>query len=366
MLSTTHTWQRLLMLGCCLLTTGFACSRANGQALLISLTNSVWKYEQDRNMDDTGWQSAVFNDETWSSGLGLFGFEVNPEIDPLIQTRLQSPQLPAPGLGAPRVYYFRTQFDYFHGDFSRPILIISNRLDDGAVFYLNGEEVKRIRIADGPVRYFTMATNTPTSGDATGWDVFELDNPPLRWAPQRNVLAVEVHQRGLSGDIVFGSVLSIEYVPYLWPTPTFQVVTQCNTASISVPWDGGIQPASFQWLHNGIAIDPALNPTATNTTLVIPNMQQQHVGHYQLSVIYRQRPVMSSAAFLSLAITPNDWQGSIWMTTERTGVRVNWDGCGALEHSTNLVHWSDVPANPISPYDVPPILDRWLFFRVRR
>jgi hypothetical protein len=355
---------RFLLLASLSIATDFGCQSATAQIVLLSLTNSVWKYEQDRNLDETGWQSPNFVDDTWPLGPGLLGFEDNPEVHPPIQTMLFPPDLPAPGLPAPRTYYFRTQFLYQHADFARPVLVFSNRLDDGAVFYLNGQEVKRIRIPDGAVTYVTQATNVPPSGDATEWDVFELDNPTLNWSPQPNVLAVEVHQRGMSADIVFGCELYLEYVPILWPTPVSQVVTQCNLATISVRGFDQVQPA-VQWFQNGTPIDLSLNPTATNTTLIITNMQQRHAGEYYLTMRYGRHLITSDRAFVSLAVPPVDWQGAVRITNTPAGLRVDWDGCGTLEHSTNLVYWSDVPANPASPYEIPPSLDS-LFYRIRR
>src|SRR5688572_14840096 len=125
---------RFLLLASLAFATIFSCRSATAQVVLLSLTNSFWKYEQDRNMDGTGWQSPNFIDDTWPSGPGPLGFEDNPQVQPPIQTMLFPPDLPAAGLPAPRTYYFRTQFQYQHADFARPILVFSNRLDDGAVF----------------------------------------------------------------------------------------------------------------------------------------------------------------------------------------------------------------------------------------
>src|SRR5262245_10644329 len=154
-------------------------------AELFSITNKAWKFEQERNMTGTGWQMPEFSDLDWNVGLGLFGFETNPQIEPLIQTRLTPPSIAAPGLPVPRTYYFRTFFEYVHGDFAIPVLVFSNRVDDGAVFYLNGQEIQRIRMDDGAVTYTNLANRSPPgSGDATEWDVFYILNPNLRWAPQ--------------------------------------------------------------------------------------------------------------------------------------------------------------------------------------
>ena len=198
--------------------------------------------------------------------------------------------------------------------------------------------------------------------------MFELDNPLLRHLPQLNVLAVEVHQRGLGADIVFGCDLRIEYKPVLFPTPPFQSVTQCQSAAISsglYTWSE-LPPTTFQWYRNGAAIDSALNPSATNTTLVVTNMQAQDQGSYRVVVQYGRRTITSENAGLSLVVPTNGWRGVVRITKEPARLSISWDGCGTLEHSTDLLQWSDVLDLPASPYNVPAISEGSLFYRVRR
>src|SRR5688572_5088007 len=87
-----------LLLACLSFATIFASQSAAAPLSLLSLTNSFWKYEQDRNMDDTGWQFPNYVDDSWPVGPGLLGFEDNPQVQPPIQTMLFPPDLPAPGL----------------------------------------------------------------------------------------------------------------------------------------------------------------------------------------------------------------------------------------------------------------------------
>ena len=105
---------------------------------------------------------------------------------------------------------------------------------------------------------------------------------------------------------------------------------------------------------------------ATNSTLVITNMQWEHAGEYRMRVTYGQRTVTSEPAYVGFATLPQDWRGSVSISKGSMGTRLTWDGCGTLEYSSNLLHWVDVPANPLSPYDVSPALDGSLFYRLRR
>src|SRR5262249_22292888 len=93
--------------------------------------------------------------------------------------------------------YFRTRF-YFSGDTAHSVLSIQPIIvDDGAVCYLNGSELFRLGMPDGPVSYATLANRT------VGLAVPEFRELAPRGLVQgENVLAVEVHQDSLfSADL---------------------------------------------------------------------------------------------------------------------------------------------------------------------
>jgi hypothetical protein len=120
-----------------------------------------------------------------------------------------------------RTYYFRTPFQ-FSGSIVGGSLTFSNYIDDGAVFYLNGAELARIRMLPPPnvISYTTFASSTPCAGtlyqgDAATVcpDVFTVTGTMLTNVNQgANIVAVEVHN--VSGgtttqDILFGSALYV-------------------------------------------------------------------------------------------------------------------------------------------------------------
>ena len=180
---------------------------------VFGITN-VWRYATN-NLNGINWQARTYNDtnSNWiGQGRGLLYVENSGSVQPK-NTALP----PAYGQTIAPTYYFRTHFN-FTGSASGASLILSNYVDDGAVFYLNGTEVYRLRMAAAPtaITYTTAATGQPgvppTQGDATtnAPDVFTLSGNALTNLVQGdNVLAVEVHQVGslASGDIVFGSAL---------------------------------------------------------------------------------------------------------------------------------------------------------------
>ncbi len=91
-------------------------------------------------------------------------------------------------------YYFRKRFD-FGGEPGRATLYLNAAVDDGAVFYLNGVEVRRINMPGGTITYGTPA-NPVGNATFTGPTVLAATNLQ-RGA---NVLAVEVHQSAALSD----------------------------------------------------------------------------------------------------------------------------------------------------------------------
>lgn len=172
----------------------------NGPRSLITLTNS-WKFYQSGPLDST-WIKPNFNDSTWRNGLSLFFVET---------AALPAPKSTPLTLGQ-NTYYFRGQF-VLPSLPKGASLVLSNILDDGAVFYLNGAEVHRQGIDPGPVEFNTIGYDfrSPKNavGDAAWAGPFTLPSDGL--VVGTNVLAVEVHQaNAASSDVVFGATLTIE------------------------------------------------------------------------------------------------------------------------------------------------------------
>jgi hypothetical protein len=112
----------------------------------------------------------------------------------------------------PRTYYFRKSFE-FSGDVSNTQFVLDPIIDDGAVFYLNGVEIHRKNMADGPVHYDTPASPAVVT-PAFGVPV-TLTLPAGALRQGTNVLAVEVHQAaGDVSDVAMGLQLTaIETTP---------------------------------------------------------------------------------------------------------------------------------------------------------
>ena len=110
---------------------------------------------------------------------------------------------------APITTYFRTEFMLPPGS-EQLTLWLSALVEDGAVFYLNGVEVLRLNMPDGPVGPDTPAAQQVAEPNAsTGHQL-----PAALLQPGVNVLAAEVHQAEAGdGTMAFGAQLMAQ----VWP-----------------------------------------------------------------------------------------------------------------------------------------------------
>ncbi len=176
-------------------------SEPGGQPVSIFPITKLWKYEQSGTDLGTAWKELAYTDGAWTQGPALLYVEdsgsVSPRNTPLTLGRI--------------TYYFRTRFN-FSGDPADAALQFTTQIDDGAVFYLNGQEIHRLGMNNGTITNGTFASRTV--GDATIEGPFTI--PVSNLIDGENVIAVEVHQSGTgSSDIVFGMALSVieNYTP---------------------------------------------------------------------------------------------------------------------------------------------------------
>ncbi|MBN1508002.1 MAG: lamin tail domain-containing protein [Sedimentisphaerales bacterium] len=158
----------------------------------------IWRYNDENEDLGTAWRAPAFDDSAWPQGPGMFGFE--------------NSSLPAPGIHTPftssqqLTYYVRTSFTY-NGSLKGVTMTIDQVLDDGAVYYLNGQEIGRSGMPSGTVTFATAAGRT-VSDAVEELSVITASGSAL--VNGTNVLAVEIHQtNNTSSDVVFGMRLNI-------------------------------------------------------------------------------------------------------------------------------------------------------------
>jgi len=159
---------------------------------LVALTN-VWRYDETNDLTSENWTAPAYPDANWPSGAALLYHDADP---------LPGPTNTALTLGR-TTYYFRTHFN-FSGDPTSVALQLSPFVDDGAVFYLNGQLLYKLAITNPIVTYSTPASRSVGNAVLEGPVSVQATN----LVQGDNVLAAEVHQiSSTSGDIVFGAQL---------------------------------------------------------------------------------------------------------------------------------------------------------------
>jgi hypothetical protein len=265
-------------------------SSSNLMATLLHVTNT-WRYQTGRVDLGVSWRQTNFSDASWPAGLGLFASHLTGYPEP-VNTLLTREQIPfVQGINT---YYFRTHF-LNPGTNSEGVLVFSNLLDDGAVFYLNGAEIFRTRIADGTVNYNTAATSAPDNGQLYERMLVAVS----RLLPGTNLLAVEVHQSSSSSpDMAFGTRVG------LIPGSGEPVVILDHPQDLTVPSGYpatlganvfGSAPIHLQWFKDGAPL-----AGATNDVLSIPVTTTNDAGSYVLFASNLFNAATSGAASLTI------------------------------------------------------------------
>ncbi len=250
---------------------------------------SSWQVNASGTDLGTDWLQPDYDDSAWTSGSGLFGYTPSPGSYPAIQTPLAS---------GPNTYYFRTHFNWDY-ETANLAFVITNYLSDGAVYYLNGAEVRRVRMPSGAVAFSTAASGTNASPGQP--EILGLPGNSLFIGD--NILEVETHQApDSSADMVFGLTLTaatefpIVIVDTNLPANKSVVAGQSVSFMADVLGSG---PLSYQWLKNG---DPVNG--ATNATLTIPVVLTNDIGNYSLRISNAISTNTTRAAMLSVSSTP--------------------------------------------------------------
>src|SRR5687767_5440765 len=125
----------------------FGSAKASAQDGLIFSYDASWRFDQSGTDLGTAWRDPAFNDSSWRTGRGPFGWppeEAMPFGVPPIRTYLSLSN----NAVFTRTFYFRKEFVFSEAP-TNIYLIVSNIVDDGAVFYLNGKEFGRIGMPAG-------------------------------------------------------------------------------------------------------------------------------------------------------------------------------------------------------------------------
>ena len=195
----------------------------------VFLTSGPWRYLNDGSDPGPNWRAAGFDDATWPSDytvLGTWPF-ADTEID-IGPSGARHPTL-----------YFRSLFSVnpiVLPHINRFILGLYRESGDGVVVYLNGLEILRTNLADGPV----SSTNyTGLEERDAVWSEVELDGDLLL---AQNILAVEMHQNSPNSEQF---AFDLELSGHLDATTPLLSVTR-SEAGIQLSWE-----RKWYWSESG-------------------------------------------------------------------------------------------------------------------
>ncbi len=255
--------------------TYYATTGAPADQILITRGNPGWKYLNAVPADGSGrtplwpavdggslaWTSPAFVESaSWISGTAPLGWGT---VDGITNATV------FPATFRPVTCYFRKTFTIANPAQVKSLLLES-LADDGASVYLNGIRVSPITwgldpgtSVGGTLYYDQLSTRykDPTSVAEGTYDTLTLSGatlPTLLAAPAVNVLAIEVHQQGLtSGDSAMDAKLTATFNP-----PNGIISGVGNSGSESY----------FYWLDNTLILEvsPDLNQWSVHPELSSP------------------------------------------------------------------------------------------------
>ena len=166
--------------------------------LVLIASNSMWRYLDNGSNQGSTWRAVIFDDSAWFSGEGKFGYGFGDEATVISYGPSSSSKY--------ITTYFRRAFTIDNPDRYTNLLVQLLR-DDGAIVHVNGIEVYRSNMPEGPITYVTPATAEVLGSGSYRYYPRVVSPTVLR--PGTNVVAVELHQRSASGtDVSFDLQLS--------------------------------------------------------------------------------------------------------------------------------------------------------------
>ena len=160
----------------------------NFKPTMVITEGARWKYSDMGASPGADWVKLDFKDDAWKEGAAQLGYGDRDEATKISDAPDHYP-----------TYYFRHQFEVSEPSNLKPLVLRLLR-DDGAVVYLNGEEIARGNMPDGKVEHGTFARSTTPS--ESGFYVHDLN--PNKLVAGKNIIAVEVHQADAeSSDVSF-------------------------------------------------------------------------------------------------------------------------------------------------------------------
>jgi len=236
------------------------CAKAQGQSAVLSATNSLWRYLDDGSDQGYDWIDPSYIDDFWRTGAAKLGYGDSNDVTVVSY-----------GLD-PNSKYVTTYFrQFFQATNASRITNLTARLlrQDGAVMYLNGEEILRSNMPDEFIDYLTPASDPVSGTQANTFYSSSLD--PSLLLEGNNLLSVEIHLFAQDSPAMgFDLELLADYGPppplSLTRGPYLQTGTLTN---IIVRWRTNLPTNS--------AVRYGLTPDALTSSITAPEITTEHI-----------------------------------------------------------------------------------------
>lgn len=229
--------------------------------------NAQWRYRDASTAPPANWYQPDFNADTWTEAPAELGYGDGDETTTLSYGANSNNKTIA--------YYFRKTFAVtdpaaFSG------LTAQMVADDGAVVYLNGQEIWRYNLPTGNIAFTTLATNSISAAAESTWNAVHIASPGF--VAGDNVIAVEIHQSvANSSDISFNFQLlgaQSGNTITLSTNPTLEYTLGENPVSLRAVFESngscGILPDT---IRENLTLTTACSPyLAAGDAVVLPNV----------------------------------------------------------------------------------------------
>lgn len=208
--------------------------RTNRFTSLLISGGADWKYFDGGQSPGANWMQPDFDDSGWTNGIARLGYG-----DPATATTVS--------FGADASNKYVTT--YFRSSFVLPWNAVLTNLNfrlaraDGAVVWLNGQEVFRTNMPAGPIDYTTLALTTNSIYNRHIF--YPKDVPVTGGMPQTNLVAVEVHLSAVTNGAQ-GFDMELIGSGNLIPTPSLSIMPLADNVQLSWPLTNGSPFALYE------------------------------------------------------------------------------------------------------------------------
>ncbi len=167
-------------------------SKASFETLIEK--EAEWIYLDNGTDQGTDWQLLDFNDSGWNLGQAQLGYGDGDENTVIFYGGVDDEKH--------ITSYFRKTFTIDNLEEYTGELILNLLRDDGAVVYLNGQEIVRSNMPSGPIDYLTGASSFISGNSEDLFLQFGINAQNLKQG--ENIIAIEIHQfNANSSDVSF-------------------------------------------------------------------------------------------------------------------------------------------------------------------